>query len=166
MIALPLGIYSAVRQYSWGDYLATFIGFIGMSIPNFLLAIILIYVSAEHFGLNVSGLFSPEYAVQPHWSWGKVKDLLGHIWVPIVILGTGGTASMIRVMRGNLLDELRQPYVRTARAKGVRPLRLILKYPVRLALNPFVSGIGSLFPQLISGGQSPRSSSACPPWAR
>jgi ABC-type dipeptide/oligopeptide/nickel transport system permease component/ABC-type transport system substrate-binding protein len=151
-MALPIGIYSAVRQYSFLDYVGTFIGFLGMSVPNFLLAIVLIYVSAEHFGVNVTGLFSPEYAVQPHWSWGKVVDLLGHIWVPIVILGTGSTASMIRVMRGNLLDELRQPYVRTARAKGVRPLKLILKYPVRLALNPFVSGIGSLFPSLISGG--------------
>lgn len=151
-LALPIGIYSAVRKYSPGDYAATFIGFIGMSIPNFLLAILLMYASAEFFGVNASGLFSPEFSAQPDWSWAKAVDLLKHIWVPIVVLGTGGTASMIRVMRGNLLDELNKPYVQTARAKGVRPAKLILKYPVRLALNPFISGIGSLFPQLVSGG--------------
>lgn len=151
-LAIPIGIYSAVRQYSVGDYLATLVGFLGMSIPNFLLAILLMYFSLEVFDMNVSGLFSPEYSTQPHWSWGKFVDLLQHIWVPIVILGTGGTAAMIRIMRANLLDELKKPYVATARAKGVRPIKLILKYPVRLALNPFISGIGSLFPHLISGG--------------
>lgn len=152
IIALPIGIYSAVRQYSVGDYALSIIGFLGMCIPNFLLAILLMYVSDRYFGVNVSGLFSPEYAAQPEWSWGKVIDLMKHIWIPIVVIATAGTAGMIRVMRGNLLDELSKPYVTTARAKGVRPMRLLLKYPVRLALNPFVSGIGSIFPHLISGG--------------
>jgi ABC-type dipeptide/oligopeptide/nickel transport system permease component/ABC-type transport system substrate-binding protein len=151
-LAIPIGIYSAVRQYSPGDYLVSLIGFFGMSVPNFLLAILLMYFAAENFGLQVTGLFSPEYSVQPGWSQGKIIDLLKHIWVPILILGVGGTAGMVRVMRGNLLDELHKPYVRTARAKGVKPWRLILKYPVRIALNPFISGIGTLFPQLISGG--------------
>ncbi|MCC5829991.1 MAG: ABC transporter permease subunit [Phycisphaeraceae bacterium] len=150
--AVPAGIYSAVRQYSISDYILTFVGFIGMCVPNFLLALVLIYASAELFGVQVTGLFSAEYAGQPEWTWGKVVDLLQHIWVPVLVLGIGGTAGMIRVMRGNLLDELRKPYVTTARAKGVRPLKLLLKYPVRLALNPFISGIGGIFPQLVSGG--------------
>ncbi len=145
-VAIPIGIYSAVRQYSIGDYVLTFIGFIGMCVPPFLLALVLMAIS------GVSGLFSAEYAAQPEWTWGKVVDLLRHIWIPIVVLGVGGTAGMIRVMRANLLDELKKPYVITAMAKGVRPGKLLLKYPVRLALNPFVSGIGGLFPQLVSGG--------------
>lgn len=151
-LAIPIGVYSAVRQYSVGDYFFTLLGFLGMCIPNFLLALILMYLSSRFFGVNISGLFSPEYAAQPEWTWGKFMDLLKHIWVPVVVLGTGGTAWMIRVMRGNLLDELRKPYVVTARAKGVRPMKLLLKYPVRIALNPFVSGLGSIFPQLVSGG--------------
>jgi ABC-type dipeptide/oligopeptide/nickel transport system permease component/ABC-type transport system substrate-binding protein len=152
MMAVPIGIYSAVRQYSVGDYVFTLIGFIGMCIPNFLLALILMYVSGSVFGAQISGLFSAEYAAQPEWTWGKFVDLLKHIWVPVVVLGTAGTAWMIRVMRGNLLDELRKPYVVTARAKGVRPMKLLFKYPVRLALNPFISGIGTIFPQMVSGG--------------
>ncbi len=151
-MAIPIGIYSAVRQYSIGDYIFTLIGFIGMCIPNFLLALILMYISAAVFDAQVSGLFSPEYAAQPEWTWGKFVDLLQHIWVPVVVIGTAGTAWMIRVMRGNLLDELRKPYVVTARAKGVRPMKLLFKYPVRMALNPFISGIGQIFPQLVSGG--------------
>ncbi len=151
-LALPIGIYSAVRQYSLGDYVVTFIGFLGMCIPNFLLALLLMHFASQYFGLNISGLFSAEYGAQPEWSWGKFVDLLKHIWLPIVVLGVAGTAGMIRVMRGNLLDELKKPYVTTARAKGVRPLKLLLKYPVRLALNPFISSVGVLFPQLISGG--------------
>ena len=150
--ALPIGIYSAVRQYSIGDYVLTFIGFIGMCVPNFLLALLLIYWSGRYFGMDMTGLFSTDYAARPEWTWGKVIDLLKHIWLPVVVLGTGGTAGMIRVMRGNLLDELKKPYVLTAMAKGVRPFKLLLKFPVRLALNPFISGIGSLFPQLVSGG--------------
>lgn len=145
-IAIPIGIFSAVRQYSVADYVFTFIGFIGMCIPSFLLALILMAFA------GVSGLFSAEFAAQPEWDLPKVIDLLKHIWIPITVLGITGTAGMIRVMRANLLDELRKPYVTTARAKGVRPVKLLFKYPVRLALNPFVSGIGGIFPQLVSGG--------------
>ena len=134
------------RQYSFSDHVLTLIGFIGMCIPAFLLALVLTTIA------GVSGLFSPEFAAQPEWSWGKAFDLLKHIWIPIVVLGLGGTAEMIRIMRANLLDELKKPYVTTAMAKGVRPTKMILKYPVRMALNPFVSRIGGLFPQLISGG--------------
>ena len=152
VVALPIGIYSAVRQYSVWDYVFTLVGFLGMCIPNFLLALLLMYFSSTFFNISVTGLFSAEYAAQPNWSVGKFIDLLQHLWVPVVVIGTAGTASMIRVMRGNLLDELKKPYVTTARAKGVKPLKLILKYPVRLALNPFISGVGHIFPQLISGG--------------
>ncbi len=152
VIALPIGTYSAVKQYTTGDYFFTFLGFFGMCVPNFLLAIILMYLGSQYLGINPTGLYSPEYAAQPDWTWAKATDLLKHIWVPIVVLGIGGTATMMRVMRGNLLDELKKPYVTTARAKGVRPFKLLIKYPLRLALNPFVSSIGSLFPQLVSGG--------------
>lgn len=152
MMALPIGIYSAVRQYSIGDYIFSLIGFLGMSIPGFLLAIVMMYLSLKYFNLNISGLFSPEYAGQPEWTWGKFVDLLQHLWLPVVIIGVSGTAGMIRVMRGNLLDELKKPYVTTALAKGVRPIRLLFKYPVRIALNPFISGIGGIFPELIGGG--------------
>jgi ABC-type dipeptide/oligopeptide/nickel transport system permease component len=151
-LALPIGILSAVRQYSTIDYVLTFVGFIGMSIPGFLLALLIMYWGGRFLGLDLTGLFSPEYEAQPEWTWGKVGDLMRHIWVPLLVLGVQGTASMIRIMRGNLLDELRKPYVTTARAKGVRPVRLITKYPVRVALNPFISTIGNLFPELISGG--------------
>jgi len=151
-LAIPIGIFSAVRQYSFSDYVLTFLGFLGMSVPGFLLALVLMYFSHQLFGLSPSGLFSPEFAATPGWSWAKFLDLLKHLWLPVVVLGLGGTAGMIRVMRANLLDELRKPYVTTARAKGVSELRLLLKYPVRLALNPFISGIGGLFPALISGG--------------
>jgi ABC-type dipeptide/oligopeptide/nickel transport system permease component/ABC-type transport system substrate-binding protein len=151
-VALPVGIYSAIRQYTPGDYFFTFIGFIGMCVPSFLLALLLMFFSSEFLGLPVSGLFSSEYGAQSYWNMAKFLDLLKHIWVPIVVLGVGGTAWMIRVMRANLLDELRKPYVVTARAKGVKPMKLLFKYPVRLALNPFISGIGVLFPQLVSGG--------------
>ena len=120
----------------------TFLGFIGMCVPNFLLAIVLMYWSSRYLGVNVSGLFSPEYEASPEWSWGKFVDLAKHVWLPVVVIATSGTAGMIRVMRGNLLDELRKPYVTTAMAKGVRPFKLLMKYPVRLALNPFISGIG------------------------
>jgi ABC-type dipeptide/oligopeptide/nickel transport system permease component len=145
-VALPIGIFSAVKQHSLADYAITIVGFLGMCIPPFLMALIF----AAAFG--TVGLFSEEFASQPYWNWPKVVDLLKHIWVPVVIMGVGGTASMIRVMRANLLDELKKPYVTTARAKGKRPIALLFKYPVRIALNPFISGIGGLFPQLISGG--------------
>jgi ABC-type dipeptide/oligopeptide/nickel transport system permease component len=110
------------------------------------------YLAKRWFGVNLGGLFSPEFATMPGWSWPKFVDLVKHLWLPVVVLGFGSSAGMIRVMRANLLDELKKPYVTTARAKGVRPLPLLLKYPVRLALNPFVSGLGGLFPHLISGG--------------
>ncbi|MFW5882397.1 MAG: ABC transporter substrate-binding protein [Planctomycetota bacterium] len=151
VVALGIGIYSAVRQYTLTDYTFTFLAMIGMCVPNFLLAILLIYLGDVWFGVTITGLFSPEYAAMPGWSWGKLLNLLAHIWLPVVVLGVGGTAGMMRIMRGNLLDELRKPYVTTARAKGVRPTRLLMKYPVRIALNPFISGIGGLFPQLVSG---------------
>ncbi len=152
VLALPAGIYSAVRQYSAGDYGVTLLGFLGMSIPSFLLALILMYLARRWFGANIEGLFSAEFATMAGWNWAKVGDLAKHIWLPVIVLGVGGAAGMIRVMRANLLDELKKPYVTTARAKGVRPVKLLVKYPVRLALNPFVSGLGSLFPQLVSGG--------------
>ena len=151
-LALPIGIVSAVRQYSATDYILTFIGFVGMSVPGFLLSLLVMYWGGRFLGIDLTGLFSPAYETQSHWTWGKVLDLLKHVWVPLLVLGVEGTAVMIRVMRGNLLDELHKPYVVTALAKGVRPLKLVLKYPVRVAINPFVSSIGSLFPELISGG--------------
>jgi len=150
--AIPIGLYSATRQYSAGDYFFTFLGFIGMCVPPMLLALLLMYIGSAVFGMPVGGLFSPEYELQPEWTWGKVIDLLQHIWIPVIVLSAGSTAGMIRVLRANLLDELGKPYVTTARAKGVRPLKLLLKYPLRLALNPFISGIGNLFPAMVSGG--------------
>ena len=149
-LALPIGIYSAVKQYSLGDYIFTFIGFIGIAIPNFMLALILMYVGFKYFGANIGGLFSPEYAEAP-WSMAKFVDLLKHLPLPALVLALGGTAEMIRIMRANLLDELRKPYVVTARAKGLSEHRVILKYPVRAALNPFASTIGYLFPYVVSG---------------
>ncbi|MGD9803235.1 MAG: ABC transporter permease [Hyphomicrobiaceae bacterium] len=150
MIALPIGIYSAVRQYSIGDYVATTVGFIGLAIPNFLLALILMYAGFRYFGLAIGGLFSAEYAEAP-WSWAKLWDLMKHVPLPACILALAGTAQLIRIMRANLLDELRKPYVVTARAKGISERRLLLKYPVRAALNPFASAIAYLFPYLVSG---------------
>ncbi|MCH8526856.1 MAG: ABC transporter permease [Kiritimatiellae bacterium] len=152
VVAIPIGLYSAVKQYSIGDYVFTFFGFIGMCVPPMLLALVMMYVGSTMLGLPVGGLFSPEYAMQPHWDTAKLLDLLQHIWIPVVVIGVAGTAGMIRVLRANMLDELGKPYVTTARAKGVRPFKLILKYPLRLALNPFISGIGMIFPQLVSGG--------------
>lgn len=151
-IALPLGIFSAVRHYSPGDYLLTFLAFLGVSVPSFLFALVTMYLAKRWLGLNLVGLFSPEFATMPGWTWAKFVDLLKHVWLPVLVLGFGSAAGMIRVMRANLLDELKKPYVTTARAKGVRPLRLLLRYPVRLALNPFVSSLGGLFPHLVSGG--------------
>ena len=149
-LALPIGIYSAVKRYSVGDYVATLIGFIGLAIPGFMLALIVMYVGFKYFGANVGGLFSPELANEP-WSWAKFVDLLKHLPIVAIVLGLSGTAEMIRIMRSNLLDELRKPYVMTARARGLSENRVIMKYPVRVALNPFVSTIGYLFPYVISG---------------
>jgi peptide/nickel transport system permease protein len=150
VIALPIGIYSAVRQYSIGDYVATFLGFVGLAVPSFLIALVLMYVGFKYFNMNVGGLFSEQFIDAP-WSWARIWDLLGHLPLPAVILGLGGTAQLIRIVRANLLDELRKPYVVTARAKGLSEFQLILKYPVRLALNPFVSTIGYVFPYIVSG---------------
>jgi peptide/nickel transport system permease protein len=150
IVAIPIGIYSAVRKYSLGDYVATFVGFIGLAIPNFLLALVLLYVSFRYLGQSVGGLFSPEYA-NAEWSFARFIDLLSHLWIPTIVLGTAGTAEVIRKIRANLLDELHRPYVLTARAKGLQETRLLLKYPVRHSLNPFVSDLNDLFVKIISG---------------
>lgn len=150
IIAIPIGIYSATHQYSIGDYFFTLLGFIGISIPQLFLALILMFAAYKWFGLTVSGLFSPEYAVQS-WSVGKAVDLMQHIWIPVIILGLAGTAGTIRVLRACLLDELQKQYVVTARAKGLGERWLILKYPVRIAINPMLSTIGWLLPSIVSG---------------
>ncbi len=149
-IALPIGVYSAVRKYSIGDYLFTLVSFLGLAIPSFLLALVLMYVAVVVWGQDVGGLFSEEYQNAP-WSWGKVLDLIAHLWIPVIILAISGTASLIRVMRANMLDEINKPYVTTARAKGLSEFHLLVKYPVRIALNPFISTISWLLPNLISG---------------
>jgi peptide/nickel transport system permease protein len=149
-IALPVGVFSAVKKYSVADYLVTGLSFLGLAIPSFLLALVLMYVAAVHFGQNVGGLFSEQYLTAP-WSIDKVIDLLEHLWIPVVILAVSGTASLIRVMRANMLDELHKPYVTTARAKGLSEFALLVKYPLRLALNPFISTIAWLLPNLVSG---------------
>lgn len=150
LIAFPIGIYSAVKQYSFGDYIFTFLGFLGISLPSFLIALVAMYILFRYFGTTIGGLFSMEFQAAP-WTWEKVLDLLAHIWVPVLILAVGGTAELIRIMRANLLDELRRPYVVTARSKGLPEWKVLLKYPVRLALNPFVSTIGWTLPALVSG---------------
>ena len=150
VLAIPIGIYTSVRQYSVEDYTFTFIGFLGLAVPDFLLALVLLWVSFAWFDSSVGGLFSAKYQVAP-WSAGRVVDLLSHLWIPALVLGTAGTAALIRIMRANLLDELHKPYVVTARSKGVPEWKLILKYPVRIALNPLVSGAAYLFPFLLSG---------------
>jgi len=150
LVALPVGIYSAVRQYSIGDYFFSIVSFIGLGVPNFLLALVVMWFAFSSLGVTVGGLFSNEYSGAP-WSWNKLVDLLKHIWIPMVVLGMGGTAGLIRIMRANLLDEMNKPYVQTARAKGLTERRLVLKYPVRVALNPFVSTLGWTLPRLVSG---------------
>src|SRR5499433_372076 len=150
VLALPIGIYSAVRQYSAGDYAATFVGFIGLAVPNFLLALVLLYFGFTLFNANIGGLFSVELQDAP-WSTARVWDLLKHLPTPALVLGLAGTAQQIRIMRANLLDELRKPYVVTARSKGLAEARVIVKYPVRVALNPFASTIGYTLPYIVSG---------------
>ena len=149
-LAIPIGVYSAVNQYSPADYAVTFLGFIGLATPNFLLALILMYVGIKYFGAGAGGLFSPEYLDAP-WSLARVIDMLKHMVLPMIIVGTAGTAGTMRVMRAATLDELGRPYVETARAKGLRERFLILKYPVRVALNPILSTIGWLLPEIVSG---------------
>jgi peptide/nickel transport system permease protein len=149
-IAFPVGIYSAVRKYTIGDYILTFLAFLGLAIPEFMIALILLYVSFKYFDQSVGGLFSSQYVDAP-WSFAKFTDLMAHLWIPIVIVGVASTAALIRIMRANLMDELNKPYVTTARAKGLTEHRLIMKYPVRMALNPFVSTSGFILPGLVSG---------------
>ena len=150
MLALPIGIYSAVRRYSFGDYFFTFVGFIGLAVPNFLLALVLMFTASKYFNLDVTGLFSSEYENAP-WSWGRVTDLCAHMIIPMIIMGAASAAGLIRILRANLIDQLYMPYVVTARSKGLTETKLLLKYPVRIALNPFVSSIGWILPSLVSG---------------
>ncbi|MCA9836593.1 MAG: ABC transporter permease [Trueperaceae bacterium] len=149
-VAIPIGVFSATNQYSIGDYIATFLGFIGLAIPNFMLALVLMWIGFSVFGQDVGGLFSPEFQGAP-WSWAKFVNLLSHLWIPMIVAGTAGTAGLIRTMRANMLDEINQPYVETARAKGLTEGRLTWKYPVRVALNPFISTAGYALPELIGG---------------
>ncbi len=149
-VALPVGILSAVRQYSIADYIVTTLALVGLATPPFLLALIFMHIGFEWFGISTGGLFSPEYEDAP-WSFAKFGDMLTHIWLPMVIVGAGGAAATMRILRANLLDELNKPYVVTARAKGVGPVKLVLKYPVRIAINPFISNIGLTLPALVSG---------------
>jgi len=148
--AIPVGIYSAVRQHSIGDYTFTFLGFTGLAVPDFLLGLVLMYLAFAYFDQSVGGLFSAKYINAP-WTYSKVIDLINHLWIPAIVLGTSGTAGLIRVMRNNLLDELSKPYVVTGMAKGIKRSRLILKYPVRVAVNPLISTVGYLLPSLVGG---------------
>ncbi len=149
-MAFPIGVYSAVNQYSWGDHGLTFIGFLGLATPNFLLALVMMYLAKVYFGISIGGLMDPVYLDQP-FSWDKFVSILQHLWVPVIVIGTSGTAGMIRRLRANLLDELQKQYVVTGRAKGLTPRRLLIKYPLRMALNPFIADIGNLLPQVVSG---------------
>ncbi|MBV7331052.1 ABC transporter permease [Chloroflexi bacterium TSY] len=150
VVAIPIGIYVATRQYSFGDYFFSVLGFVGLATPNFMLALILMFLFFRYFDISVGGLFSAEYALEP-WSLGKVWDLFTHLWVPVIVIGTAGTAGIIRVMRGTLLDELGKQYVITARAKGVTEGKLLFRYPVRVAINPIVSTVGWQLPRIVSG---------------
>ena len=149
-VAFPIGVYSATHQYSWGDHGLTLIGFLGLATPNFLLALVLLYFANVAFGTSIGGLMDPQYLDQP-WSAAKVLSVFEHMWIPVVVIGTSGTAGMIRRLRANLLDELQKQYVVTGRAKGLPAGRLLLKYPLRMALNPFVADIGNMLPQVVSG---------------
>jgi peptide/nickel transport system permease protein len=151
-IAFPIGIYSATHQYSWTDYGLSLLGFLGIAIPNFMLALVMLYFANVLFGTSIGGLMGPEYIGKP-WSWDKFKSILEHSWIPVFIIGAGGTAGMIRKMRANLLDELQKQYVVTARSKGLPPGKVLRKYPLRMALNFFISDIGSLLPHIISGAE-------------
>ncbi|WFR95538.1 ABC transporter permease [Rhizobium tumorigenes] len=152
LIAFPIGIYSATHQYSWSDYSLTFFGLLGIAIPNFMLALILMYFANVWFGVSIGHLMDQKYLSQP-MSWEKASSILSHLWIPVVIVGTAGTAGMIRRLRANLLDEMQKQYVITARAKGLHPLRALIKYPLRMALNFFVADIGSILPSIISGAE-------------
>jgi len=151
-VAFPIGIYSATHQYSWGDYGLSTLGFLGLATPNFLLALVMLYFANVYFGTSIGGLMDPQYIDAP-WSWDKIRSVLAHLWIPVIVIGTAGTAGMIRRLRANLLDELQKQYVTTGRAKGLPPGRLLAKYPLRVALNFFVADIGNLLPQVISGAE-------------
>ncbi len=150
VVSFPIGVYSATHQYSWSDHGLTLIGFLGLATPNFLLALVLLYVANVAFGTSIGGLMDPEYLEAP-WTWGKFSSVLAHLWVPVIVIGLSGTAGMIRRLRANLLDELQRQYVITGRAKGMAPFKLLVKYPLRMLLNPFIADIGSILPQVISG---------------
>lgn len=150
VVSFPIGVYSATHQYSWSDHGLTFLGLIGLATPNFLLALILMYLANVAFGTSIGTLMADQYVNAP-WSFGKAMSVLEHLWIPVVVIGTSGTAGMIRRLRANLLDELQKQYVITGRAKGLPPRRLLWKYPLRMALNPFIADIGNLLPQVVSG---------------
>jgi peptide/nickel transport system permease protein len=152
LLAFPIGIYSATHQYSWGDYGLTLLGLIGLAVPNFVLALILMYFANVWFGTSIGHLMDQKYLNQP-MSWDKALSILEHLWIPVIIIGTAGTAGMVRRLRANLLDELRKQYVMTARAKGLHPFKVLTKYPLRMSLNFFISDIGSILPQIISGAE-------------
>lgn len=152
LLAFPIGIYSATHQYSWGDYGLTLLGLIGLAVPNFVLALILMYFANVWFGTSIGHLMDQKYLNQP-MSWDKAMSILEHLWIPVIIIGTAGTAGMVRRLRANLLDELRKQYVMTARAKGLHPFKVLTKYPLRMSLNFFISDIGSILPQIISGAE-------------
>jgi peptide/nickel transport system permease protein len=152
LLAFPIGIYSATHQYSWGDYGLTFLGLLGIAIPNFMLALVFMYLANVWFGTSIGHLMDPQYMGEP-MGWDKFKSILAHLWIPVIIIGTAGTAGMIRRLRANLLDELQKQYVVTARAKGLHPFRALVKYPLRMALNFFIADIGSILPAIISGAE-------------
>ncbi len=150
LIAFPIGVYSAVRQYSIGDYAFTFVGFLGLATPSFLLALVLLYLANVFFGTSVGGLMDDHFLDQP-MSWAKFRSVLEHLWIPVIVIGLSSAAENIRLLRANLLDELQKQYVVTGRAKGLSPMKLLMKYPLRMALNPFIADIGGILPRLISG---------------
>jgi len=152
LIAFPIGIYSATHQYSWGDYGLTFLGLMGIAVPNFMMALVFMYLANVWFGTSIGHLMDPQYMDQS-MSWEKLKSILAHLWIPVVIIGTAGTAGMVRRLRANLLDELQKQYVVTARAKGLHPFKALVKYPLRMALNFFIADIGSILPAIISGAE-------------
>src|SRR4028118_514495 len=150
VVSIPIAIYSATRQYSIGDYVATFVGYIGLATPSFLLALILLYYTNRWFGVSIGGLYDAKFSGQP-WTADKIQSLMSHLGVPTLVIGLGGTAAMIRRMRANLLDELGKQYYVTAKAKGLPARKALLKYPFRMSLNPFIADIGNLLPSLVSG---------------
>lgn len=150
VMAFPIGVYSATRQYSWGDYGFTFLGYLGLATPNFLFALVLLYYTNVWFGMSIGGLMDEQY-IEQGWNWAKIQSVLAHLVVPVIVIGTDGTAAMIRRLRANLLDELQKQYVVTARAKGLPGHRVLLKYPLRMALNPFIADIGNLLPSVVGG---------------